>query len=121
MKIWKEFGSSHSADITIVGEFENQKDAAIALPMIQDLIFGHENGIKDMKEFHEKWKNNLNVHGLYLYNHEFNDDPDVTANIDINGENLTVKGYRSSIFEGIIKIMFMCKSKNIQITGTPTY
>jgi hypothetical protein len=124
MKVWKEFGTSHSANVTIIGQFEMQSDAAIVYPMIKDLIFGHENGVESLKHFYEKWENNMPKQvgiSVHLYEHEFNEDSDATASVEIKDNKIIVGNYRSSIFEGIVKLMFMFKVKNIQITGSPNY
>lgn len=52
MKIWKGFGSGHSARLTIVGEFTSVEDAKIMRELIDDFVNGIQNEkYRTMEEF----------------------------------------------------------------------
>jgi len=118
MKIWKEFGSSHSTSVTIIGEFQSNKETLLLKPMIEDLILGHEQGTKDLKEFWGKWESKIPNEFVYLTNSDFNDDPEASLHIEIDNNILQVGGSHLNRFFGIIKLMFAFNAKKIEITGT---
>ena len=46
MKVWREFGSSHSANVTVIGEFENGEKVQESLPLIEDFAKGVGSSIR---------------------------------------------------------------------------
>jgi len=38
MKTWKSFGSAHSADLTVIGEFKTVEDAKLAEEVVEDFV-----------------------------------------------------------------------------------
>jgi hypothetical protein len=119
MKIWNEFGSSHSTNVTIIGEFKNHDDALLIKNMIEDLVLGCEQGISNAQEFGKKWRSKIPGEYIYMTKDEFNDDPDASVHIEINNKTLNIDVSKFNNFFGIIKIMFAFCAIKIELTGTP--
>jgi len=139
MKIWKAFGSAHSANLTIIGQFKNIRDAEFIKQIIEDFVNAPWNDlypqikdarypeievfIPDKKAFVEYWRSRLddteagaiemlgpNQSDFFLGNEQ---PPDV-----IQRENMVkVTGIRSMDITGIIKLMFLRYPDEVKISG----
>lgn len=119
MKAWKEFGSSHSANMTVIGEFETADEAEVALPVIEDFVRASwEQRYPDLRRFVEAWTArdpNLPHIGLSEEDYEIgvDQDPDVAC----DGDQVLVTHLRTQNVSGIVKLLLHKGMKEIRISG----
>ena len=121
MKIWKEFGSSHSANVTIVGKFSDVKKAALLEEAIRDLCENfdirecQENAESPSQAFKRKWEEKITIYGFT------DDDVDIGSQtntaVNLQGDKLTVQPGDSSNIYGIIKLLMYNEATEIKMTG----
>ena len=120
MKIWKEFGSSHSANVSVIGTFTNNEDANNAFEMVKDFALGEwEQRYASVQEFLEIWSEKFHP-GLknssinaYDYSLGVDNDPDV----EIVGNKIRISRIRSHNVGGIIKLMLFAGAKNADVAN----
>jgi hypothetical protein len=119
MKIWKSFGSGHSAHLTVVGEFNNIEDAEFAREIVEDFVNGNwEERYPDVAGFLAAWKERLPaVPYLGPNDRDFVMGIDDAADVERNDKIVTVSGIRSAEIGGIIKLMLLKDSKEVKVTG----
>jgi hypothetical protein len=100
MKIWYGYGSDHSANLVMIGEFKTEQDAAGALELIRQLT---ERAQVDLEEgkieywskpdgFSEGTKERLREHDLYNYSpSDIADFAVIDPHIDHTGAKLTLR------------------------------
>jgi len=119
MKVWKEFGSSHSGNVTIIGEFSTAEKAETAFPMIEDFVLGcWEQRYPDVAGFVETWTAkdpNTPYIGLCEADYEIGVDDD--PSVDCHDNQIVVTSLRSENVSGIVKILFHKGMKEIRISG----
>lgn len=125
MKIWKAFGSGHSARLTIVGEFTSVDDAEIMRDLIDDFVNGIQNEkYKSMEGFWGAWdeeKVGKEFSGMIRYLGATKDDfemgLDDTVDVESSGTTVTVDGFRTNSVGGVIKLMLCKFPKSVTVTG----
>ncbi|MDP2998170.1 MAG: DUF6375 family protein [Bryobacterales bacterium] len=119
MKIWKSYGSGHSAQLTIVGEFANIGDATFAKEVVEDFVnAAWEERYPDVAAFLSAWKSRLG--GIeYLGPNQFEFDMAIDNGCDVerSGTTVTISRIRSAQIGGIIKLMLLKDSTEIKVTG----
>jgi len=108
MKIWKEFNSSHSANISIVGTFKNINDADKAYAMIEDFALASwEERYPSLQEFNEHWASNFHVDVPYIgiFEEELQTGIDNAPVFQKDGTTISINHFRSNNIGGIIKLM----------------
>lgn len=108
MKIWKEFNSSHSTNISIIGTFENVADAKKAYAMIEDFARASwEERYPSIKEFNEHWATNYHADVPYIgiFPEEFESGVDNEPDVELEGDTIKISHFRTNNFGGIIKLM----------------
>lgn len=108
MKIWKEFNSSHSSNVSIIGIFKDVDNADKAFAMIEDFTLSSwEERYPSLNEFNEYWAVNFHVDVPYIgiFEEEIESGIDNTPNINRNGETITISRFRTNNIGGIIKLM----------------
>ena len=120
--MWKEFGSSHSAHVTIIGTFADVKKAELVKDAITDLwdnFDPHAYECVDAKNpsqaFKDKWGEQLCTYGIT------NDDMQVgsstTTDIKVQDGVLTIQpGDTSNVF-AFIKLLMQNEATEIKMTG----
>ena len=119
MKIWQEFGSSHSANITVIGTFESEESAKQAFDVLEDFVNASwEERYESVKDFRRKWEAKLpNLQWDGLSEEDFDTGVDNSPSINLDGEQVTITDFRSENIKGIIKLMFRLNKKKVEITG----
>lgn len=119
MKVWREFGSSHSGNVTVVGQFDSDEKAKAAFPVIEDFVKGAWEGrYENVQGFISAWKArdpNMSYHGLT--EDDFQIGVDDAPDVDQAGSKVVVANLRSENVSGIVKLLFGHGMKEIQITG----
>jgi hypothetical protein len=108
MKIWKEFNSSHSSNITIVGKFKNANDAQKAFDMIEDFTLASwQERYPSVKEFSENWAVNFHPDVPYigLTDNDMDTGIDNEPDIKVEGDTITISRFRTDNFGGIARLM----------------
>lgn len=119
MRVWKEFGSSHSGNVTIIGEFDTAEKAKTAFPLIEDFVRASwEDRYPDVRGFIETWTAkdpNIPYIGLSEADYEIgaDNDPDVAQ----HGNQIVVTHLRSTNVSGIVKLLFHKGMSEIRISG----
>lgn len=118
MKIWKEFGSSHSAHICIISEFKSAQEAENVKLLIEDFILAQwESRFNNLEEFLEKWKiTDSNITYIGLTDREFQIGFDNSPDIYISNNEIIIKNYSDTNLGGLIKILIHKSAKRIEIT-----
>lgn len=119
MKIWRSFGSAHSANLTVIGEFQKVDDAELARQVVEDFVnadYGRR--YPDIKAFGEAWSDRLpGVQFLGPNDRDFSMGIDGGCDVERNGMTVAVSGIRTAEIGGIIKLMLMKYPKSVTVTG----
>lgn len=116
MKIWKEFNSSHSSNISIIGTFKNIESAEQAYEMIQDFALASwEERYPSLKEFNEYWASNFHSDIPYIgiFEEEIESGIDNEPNFEIDDNKIKITHFRSNNIGGIIKLMHFAGAEKI--------
>lgn len=119
MKIWSEFGSSHSGNVTIIGEFNNESMAQQAYNIVEDFVMAAwEERYPNIEAFYQAWKaREPRLANAMLNNYDFEIGIDNTPEISIAGKKVQITNLRSENISGIIKLFFINDSQKTTITG----
>jgi len=115
MKIWKEFGSSHSENVSIIGIFSKVEDAEEAQPVIEDFILGAwEERYPSLTEFLEKWavKFHPDIKYIGLSQNDYELGVDNKPIITFMGNKLTITHLRTSNVGGIVRLLLFAGAKS---------
>lgn len=120
MKIWKEFGSSHSGNVSVIGTFMNDEDAIKAFKMIEDFTLGEwEQRHTSAQEFIEIWSEKF--HSDLKYSSINSDDYSLGVDngpaIEIIGNKIKISRIRSHNVGGIVKLMLFAGVKNADVAN----
>lgn len=115
MKIWKEFGSSHSENVSIIGTFSKIEDAKEAFPVIEDFVLGAwEERYASLNEFLEKWSvkfhPDIKYIGLSQSDYELGVDND--PNVNIGEKEINITRLRTSNVGGIVRLLMFAGAKS---------
>ena len=121
MKIWRSFGSGHSARLSIVGEFKTVADAELMSRILEDYVNAeYEQRYPNIDAFRDAWVQefgNIILSGLGPNENEFflgiDDSPDVVR----RGTTVEVSGMRTAEIGGIIKLMLLKFPGEIKVSG----
>ncbi|WP_374461816.1 DUF6375 family protein [Chryseobacterium taeanense] len=118
MKIWKEFNSSHSSNITIIGKFEDVANAKGAFKMIEDFTLASwEERYPSVKEFNDYWAINFHPDIPYigLTDRDIETGIDNYPDITLEGDTIIISSFRTDNFGGIARLMRFSGAKKIVI------
>jgi hypothetical protein len=117
MKIWKAFGSAHSAHLTIVGEFQNAADAELMEQAVEDYVnAAWAQRYPDLRAFLNAWTARLpgvDVLGPTVFELGIDNGMDVER----HGTRVTVSRIRSNVIGGIIQLMLIKDPTEVKVTG----
>jgi hypothetical protein len=117
MKIWKAYGSSHSARLTVVGEFQNAADAQLMEQAVEDYgNAAYEERYPNLQAFLKAWTDRLPGIDV-LGPTEFELGVDNEMHVDRKGTQVTVSRIRSNRIGGIIQLMLLKDPAEIKVTG----
>ncbi len=119
MKIWKEFGSSHSGNVTVIGEFDSEDKASNALQVLEDFAKASwEERYPNAKAFREAWKTRIpNIEYMGPNDDDFETGIDNDPDVFQEGNKVIVTHFRSENVSGFVKILFRLGMKEITISG----
>lgn len=120
MKIWKEFGSSHSGNVSVIGTFLNQEDAQAAMEMIEDFTLGEwEERHASVKEFLEVWSEKFHPDVKYtsIYQTDYSLGIDNAPTIELIKNRIEISKLRTSNVGGLIKLMLFAGAKTTNVTN----
>jgi len=108
MKIWKEFGSSHSSNVSITGTFDNVENAETAYKLVEDFANGFwEERYPSLEEFNENWKiEHPNIPYIGIFQQEYETGVDNAPDIELDGNTIKIAGFRSNNIGGLIKLLY---------------
>jgi hypothetical protein len=119
MKIWKSFGSGHSAHLTIIGTFKNIDDAQFAEEVVEDFVNAvWEQRYPDLQAFLQAWENRLPAVSLLGPTaSNFDMGIDNPCDVERSEQTVTVSRIRTTEIGGIIRLMLLKYPTEIKITG----
>ena len=119
MKIWRAFGSAHSAELTVIGEFKDANDAQVAEQVVEDFVNAcWEDRYPDVKAFINAWKTRLpSVEVLGPRQSEFDMGIESSCTVRRDGNMVTVSDISTAEIGGIIKLMLLKDSKEVKVLG----
>jgi hypothetical protein len=119
MKIWRSYGSGHSAHLSVIGEFTSLEDAEFAREVVEDFVNGAwEERYPDVAGFIAAWKERLPaVPYLGPNDRDFEMGIDNSADVEREGKTVTVSQIRSAEIGGIIKLMLLKDASEIKVKG----
>lgn len=115
MKIWKEFGSSHSENVSIIGTFTKIEDAKEALPVIEDFVLGAwEERYPSLNDFLEKWamKFHPDIKYIGLSQGDYELGVDNEPKINMRDEQISITRLRTSNVGGIVRLLLFAGAKS---------
>ena len=119
MKVWRGFGSAHSAQLTVIGKFKNANGAQLAEQVVEDFVNAFwEERYPDVRAFINTWKTRLpDVVGLGPNQSDFEMGIDKPCNVTRSGNIVSISDIRSAEIGGIIKLMLLKDPDEIKIMG----
>lgn len=126
MKVWKGYGSGHSARLTIVGEFTSESDASQMRNLVDDFVNGIQNEkYTSIEEFWDAWKESPQVDKefanmiryLGATSNDFEMGLDDNVDVVHSGTTVTVDGFRTNAVGGVIKLMLCKYPTSVTVTG----
>ena len=120
MKIWRSYGSAHSAQLTVIGEFANLDDARFAREIVEDFVNGEwEKRYPDCAAFIAAWKDRLPLLPfLAPREYEFAMGIDSPCEVQQERQTVTVSDIKAGDIGGIVKLLLLKNPTEIKITGT---
>jgi hypothetical protein len=122
MKIWNSFGSAHSSNITIIGEFKEGTKIDLAEQIIEDFANASiEQRYKTVQDFCNAWKErtNSNIIPNCPDDSEFQTGINDPCQVVRDEKKITVSKFSTHNIGGIIKLMLMFDPVEIRITEPP--
>ena len=121
MKIWKSYGSGHSAHLSIVGEFKSVEDAESVRQILEDFVSAElKDRYPNAEAFRHAWRSRFGdivVTPLAPNQNEYvlgiESPPDVVR----RGTTVEVSDMNSTELNGIIKLMLLKYPTEIKVTG----
>ncbi|HEY0321410.1 MAG TPA: DUF6375 family protein [Pyrinomonadaceae bacterium] len=121
MKIWRSYGSGHSAHLSIVGEFKSVEDAELVRQIVEDFVSADlENRYPNAEAFRQAWRSRFgDIVATPLapdqseYFLGIESPPDVLR----RGTTVEVSEMNTTALNGIIKLMLLKYPTEIKITG----
>jgi len=119
MKIWQEFGSSHSGNVTVIGTFASPEKAQEAYEIIDDFVRAFwEERYSSVNEFKSRWRDRVpNIEYLGPNQDDFEIGIDNDPDVRIDENKVIVSSLRSENVHGIIKLLFRKAMEKIEISG----
>jgi hypothetical protein len=119
MKIWRNYGSAHSANLTVIGEFTKVEDAELARTIVEDFVnANYEERYPDIAAFITAWKDRLPaVPYLGPNDRDFVMGIDHQCDVERKGNTVTVSAIRTAEIGGIIKLMLLKGPTEVKVTG----
>jgi hypothetical protein len=119
MKVWKAFGSAHSADLTIVGEFQSEEDALLMEQVVEDFVnAAFEERYPDARGFCHAWESRLpGVTMLGPHDPDFELGLQDTCTVTREGSRVSVSNLTFPSFDGIIRLMLLKYPTQITVRG----
>jgi hypothetical protein len=122
MKIWRSYGSGHSANLSIVGEFKSAEDAELVKEVLKDFVSAElKKRYPDINGFRNTWYpqfGNIILDSTLAPNEsEYALGVDWEPQIVREGATVTVSGMQTPALNGIVKLMLLKYPTEIKITG----
>lgn len=119
VKIWRSYGSGHSAHLAVVGKFKSVNDAELAREVIEDWVnAAWEERYSNLHEFIDAWKDRISgIEFLGPRSSDMMQSLDDGCDVDRDGMTVSVTGIRSNEIGGIIQLMLLKEAEPVTVTG----
>lgn len=118
MKIWKQFNSSHSLDISVIGTFRSTENAEAAFDIVEDFTLGSwQTRYETIAEFNQAWIAKLDKNLRYsgITDEELDMGIDAYPDITIDENKISIEHLRTDRVSGLIKLFRYLGAANIVI------
>lgn len=121
MKIWRSYGSGHSARLSIVGEFKNVEDAEFERQVLEDFVSADvKKRYPGINGFRNAWYpqfGDIIMSSLAPDENEYVLGVDWEPDVVRRGTTVEISGMQTTALNGIIKLMLLKYPTEIKITG----
>ena len=121
MKIWRSYGSGHSARLAIVGEFKTAEDAELIKQIVEDYVSAElEKRYPNAEAFKQAWQGqfgNIILSSLAPDESEYFLGIEYAPDVVRKGTAVEVAYMQTTALNGIIKLMLLKYPTEIKITG----
>jgi hypothetical protein len=121
MKIWRSYGSGHSARLSIVGEFKSVEDAESMRQILEDFVSAELEGrYPNVEAFRAAWRSRFGdivMTPLAPSQSEYVLGIESPPDVERKGATVEVSKMRSTALNGIVKLMLLKYPTEIRITG----
>jgi hypothetical protein len=121
MKIWRSYGSGHSARLSIVGEFKTAEDAELVKQIVEDFVSAElKKRYPNAEAFKHAWSErfgNIVLSSLAPDESEYFLGVDWEPDVVRKGTTVEVAYMQTTSLNGIIKLMLLKYPTEIKITG----
>jgi hypothetical protein len=121
MKIWRSYGSGHSARLSIIGEFKDAGDAELMRLVLEDYVNAElEKRYPNIEAFTHAWRSRFGdiiASGLGPSQNEFFLGIESAPHIVRSGSTVEVSEMQTAEIGGIIKLMLLKYPTEIKVTG----
>lgn len=119
MKVWRSFGSAHSADLCVVGEFSTNDDAQLIEQAVEDFVnAAWEERYPDVRAFGKAWETKLGgTEWLGPNQADFDMGLNDPCKVGRQGKTVKVSGITCANIGGIIKLMLLKSPSEVKVTG----
>lgn len=120
MKVWSEFSSSHSSNISVIGSFREKQVPDEVFEMIKDFALGSwEERYGSLEEFNKHWADRFNIDLPYIgiFPEEFESGVDNSPSIEVQDGEVIVSHFRTNNIGGIIKLMLFAGASNVNVVN----
>jgi hypothetical protein len=119
MKIWRSYGSGHSAHLAVVGKFKNVADAQLAQEVIDDWVNAlWKERYSDLREFLDAWKERIGaIEFLGPRSSDMMGGLQDECDVVRDGTTVSVTRISSNEIGGIIQLMLLKDAEPVTVTG----
>ena len=118
MKVWRSYGSAHSANITVIGTFSRVEDAEVAKQLVESFLRVDWGDEITVEEWFEEWK--PKVPEVQYYGPSRSDfELAIDAEPDVSRRGMTVEvgGIRSTQIGGFVKLFMLKDASEVRVSG----
>jgi hypothetical protein len=118
MKIWRSYGSAHSANITVIGTFARVEDADVARQLVESFLRVDWGDEITVEEWFEEWKPKVpevQYYGPSRSDFELgiDNEPDISR----RGTTVEIGRIRSTQISGFVKLFMLKGATEVRVTG----
>ena len=122
VKVWRAHGTSHSANLSVVGTFRDEQMATEAAEMIQDFIEGLRGGrYSNVRDWAKKWASRIPEVAMVVAGEGdvLLAQDEVEPSVSREGVTVTVESIHLMEFNALLTMMFVRYATRVTVSGEP--